>query len=284
MAKVLSISSQVVHGHVGNSIAAFVLQRMGHDVLSLPTIILSNRPGYPAIAGTRIAPDTLEAMLDAVLANGWLQSVDAIMTGYLPSAAHAELCAAWIARVQALNPGLIYFCDPILGDEPGGIYIEEAAAKAVRALLVPLAGILTPNSFELSWISGRTARTPADTVSAARSLRRPAVIVTSAHSGALDELANILVEGEAATMTKVHRRTVEAHGTGDFFASILLAHRLGDADNAIALSAATAAIDAVLDASVGLSELKLIESQAVWAHQPPAFAPLVSIPPGGGAS
>ena len=56
MAKVLSISSQVVYGHIGNSAAAFVLQRMGHDVMAVPTIILSNRPGYKAIQGERAGP------------------------------------------------------------------------------------------------------------------------------------------------------------------------------------------------------------------------------------
>ena len=35
---VLSIQSQVVYGHVGNSAAAFVLQRQGHAVWQVPTI------------------------------------------------------------------------------------------------------------------------------------------------------------------------------------------------------------------------------------------------------
>ena len=100
MAKVLSISSQVVCGHVGNSAAAFVMQRMGHDVLAVPTIILSNRPGYKAIAGHRTDPQKLSAMLEAVLENGWLADVDAVLTGYVPTREHAEFCASWIAKIR----------------------------------------------------------------------------------------------------------------------------------------------------------------------------------------
>src|SRR5271165_3382617 len=99
MAKVLAISSQVVHGHVGNSSAAFVLQRIGHDILAVPTILLSNRPGYKALAGERIDPEKLNQILEALQSNGWLACVDAVATGYLPSPQHVELCAHWVARV-----------------------------------------------------------------------------------------------------------------------------------------------------------------------------------------
>src|ERR1700744_3428615 len=117
MAKVLSISSQVIYGHVGNSVTAFVLQCLGHDILGVPTIILSNRPGYSAIDGMRIGSSSLDAMLQACSVNGWLDDLDGIVTGYLPSREHVELSARWIAKTKILQPKLIYFCDPILGDE-----------------------------------------------------------------------------------------------------------------------------------------------------------------------
>jgi pyridoxine kinase len=277
MAKVLSISSQVVYGHVGNSAAAFVLQRMGHDVLAVPTIVLSNRPGYEAISGERTDPQKLNAMLEAVLENGWLADVDAVLTGYVPTVGHAGFCASWIAKIKTFNPNATYLCDPIIGDEPGGIYVDKAAANAVRDLLLPLADIVTPNAFELGWLSGRAISDAASAVSAVLALDRPAVVVTSAPA-ASGMIANILVEGRKIAATASPRRMVKAHGTGDFFASIFLAHRLKGYTAIAALRASVAAIDLVLDRSETRSELALIETQGKWAAAEPPLAPLLPLP------
>jgi pyridoxine kinase len=282
MAKVLSISSQVVYGHIGNSAAGFVLQRMGHDVMAVPTIILSNRPGYEAIAGERTDPQKLDAMLEALLENGWLADVDAVLTGYVPTVGHAEFCRSWIARIKTFNPNAITLCDPIIGDEPGGIYIDKAAANAVRDHLLPLADIVTPNAFELGWLSGRPIPDAASAVEAARALARPAVVVTSAPSGS-GMIANILVEGRKTAATASPRRTVKAHGTGDFFASIFLAHKLKGYTAAAAMRASVAAIDLVLDRSEGRSELTLVDTQEQWAAAYPTLAPLFTLPVGAAA-
>jgi pyridoxine kinase len=275
MAKVLSISSQVVYGHVGNSTAAFVLQRMGHEVLSLPTVLLSNRPGYKAIAGEPIDAGKLDAMLGAARSNGWLAGVDAILTGYIPTAAHAALCERWIG---ALDGNALYVCDPVIGDEPGGIYIRAEAALAIRERLVPLADVLTPNLFELGWLTGRTVSDAAGAVDAARSLGKPDVIVTSAPAPEPDMLANMLVEEFGAVACVCARETVNAHGTGDFFTATFLAHRLNGLSNRAALQAASAAMSLVLSASKGRGELALVETQAEWAQQPPPLASLVPLP------
>lgn len=276
MAKVLSISSQVVYGHVGNSTAAFVLQRMGHEVLAVPTVLLSNRPGYKAIAGERTDPERLDAMLKAALANGWLDGVGAILTGYIPSPRHAAFCESWVARIKALNPRAIYLCDPIIGDEPAGVYVDEAAAIAIRDRLLPLAGIVMPNAFELGWLSGRPVPDAASAILAARSLGRPTVVVTSAPGDAPETIANILVEAGGAAATQSPRRIVKAHGTGDFLASIFLAHRLNGLEPGLALRAAAAAMDGILDRSDGRGELALIETQDRWAASDPPLAPLAA--------
>jgi pyridoxine kinase len=216
-------------------------------------------------------------MLEAVLENGWLADVDAILTGYVPTAGHAEFCRSWIARLKASNPNAIYLCDPIIGDEPGGIYIDEAAANAVRDLLLPLADIVTPNAFELRWLSGgRAISDAASAVAAAHALARPAVVVTSAPGGN-GMIANILVEGRKTSATASPRRTVQAHGTGDFFGGVFLAHRLRGYTAVAALRASAAAIDLVLDRSEARSELELIETQHCWAAANPTLAPLVTL-------
>ena len=154
------------------------------------------------------------------------------------------------------------------------IYIREEAALAIRQRLVPHADVLTPNLFELGWLTGKPAATTAEAIAAARLLGKPGVIVTSAPASTADRLANLLVEETSTAACVCLRQTVHARGTGDFFAAIFLAHRLNGLSNRAALQAASAAMSLVLAASEGRAELALIETQAEWARQPPPLARL----------
>ena len=51
---VISIQSQVVYGHVGNSAAVFPMQMNGIKVMAVPTTLLSNRPRYPTVRGVAV--------------------------------------------------------------------------------------------------------------------------------------------------------------------------------------------------------------------------------------
>jgi pyridoxine kinase len=265
MARILSLSSQVVHGHVGNSVSAFVLSRLGHEVLAVPTILLSNRPGYPAIHGIRPAVADLDAMLTALEANGMLRDVGAVVTGYMPTSGHVALAASWVEKLKGRNAALLYLCDPILGDEPAGVYIDPEAAASIRDTLIPLADLATPNRFELTYLTG--ASLSAENVAeAARSLGVPRVLVTSAPSPVPGVLRNLLVSYETVEETAVRERAVVAHGTGDFFAAVYLAHVLNGVPETNALRLATAGMDAVLDATGTAPELALIPTQNIWAQ------------------
>src|SRR5690606_10779249 len=94
------------------------------------------------------------------------------------------------------------------------------AAKAVRDALVPIADVLTPNRFELAWLSGIEVQDIATAISAARHLARPKLIATSIPAAA-GELANILVTGKNALLCKVDKMRDVPHGTGDLFAGAL---------------------------------------------------------------
>jgi pyridoxine kinase len=176
MARILAISSQVVHGSVGLSVIVPALQSLGHEVIALPTVLLSNHSGHLHVAGTRIAPETLAAMIDALAANGWLAGVEVVLSGYLPTPEHVAFVAATVGRLRATKPALPYLCDPVIGDWPKGIYIDEHAAKAIRDQLQPLATMLTPNAFELGWLTGQPVVDLATALTAIRSL--PAALQT----------------------------------------------------------------------------------------------------------
>ena len=72
MATILAISSQVARGSIGLSAIVPALQTLGHSVLALPTILLSNHPGYAHVSGQRTDAAVLKRMIDALDANGWL--------------------------------------------------------------------------------------------------------------------------------------------------------------------------------------------------------------------
>ena len=88
----------------------------------MPTVLLSNHPGYPRFAGDPVLPGQIAAMVDALEANGWLADTAAVITGYLPSPAHVTEARSAVERVRRANPGALYLCDPVFGDEPDGLY------------------------------------------------------------------------------------------------------------------------------------------------------------------
>src|SRR5262245_16558102 len=179
MVCILALSSQVVRGHVGLSAIVPALQRLGHDVLPLPVVLLSNHPGHPYAAGVRTAPADLERILDALGRNNWIGAIDAVMTGYLPSAEHVAVVARTLRRLKAERP-VQFLCDPVLGDEPKGLYIDADAARAIGEELIPLADMTTPNRFELGWLTGMPTHDLDEVRRAALSLQTETVAVTSA--------------------------------------------------------------------------------------------------------
>jgi len=272
MSTVLALSSQVARGHVGLSAVVPALQALGHEVIALPTVLLSNHPGHPHVAGRRIEPDDLERMLDALGAGGWLGEVDAVLSGYLPTRAHVGVAARLIERLRRHAPNLLYLCDPVLGDDPKGLYLDEAAAEAIRSALLPLADCITPNRFELAWLAGRPVADPDQAVAAARGLGRPAVLATSVPAGE-ERLANLHVTPSHVLTADVPRRVAAPHGTGDLMSGLVLGRMLDGQTQERQLSLAVAGVEAAIAASEGRDELALAASWARWsAPQPAAVA------------
>lgn len=271
MARILALSSQVARGHVGLSVIVPALQALGHEVTALPTVVLSNHPGHGRIAGERTRVDLLQSMLDALAANGWLAEVDAVLTGYLPSAAHVAFAVALIDRVRALRPDASILVDPIVGDWPKGVYIEHAAAEAVRDLLVPKATTVKLNAFELGWLTGTEIQNETGARDAMARLGVGAVVATSV-AGTTGTLSNILVKQDAgeAVSCPVSKVAHAPHGTGDLLSALLLGHMLlAPGDPRLAFARAVAGTDRVVRASQGHDELCLVTDLPHLRHAPP---------------
>lgn len=221
MARILTISSQVVFGPVGNTAAVPPMQAEGHDVMQVPTIILSHHPGHGKPAAQPISAEAIENLLASIANTGALESLDAIMTGYFANAEQIEIVSELMKNISRSTHVLV---DPVLGDH-GQLYVAEPTAAAIRDLLIPHATIATPNAFELAWLTGSNtdSQTSAETV--ARSLGPSEVIATSVMS-ATDQLTTLHVSQHGTLVHHTPRRSHVPHGTGDFLAGCYLAQRL----------------------------------------------------------
>jgi pyridoxine kinase len=276
MARILAISSQVVRGHVGLSAIVPALQRLGHEVLAIPTIILSNHPGHVRAAGTRIEVSTLTGILDVLDANGWLASLDAVMTGYLPSKEHVAFAARAIELVRKRSPETKVIVDPVLGDDPRGLYVEVDVARAIRDQLVPLSDILLPNRFELQWLTDRAVDDCQEAVRAARTLLADRVVVTSIPHAS--ELANVAITRTDARACPVEKLSRVPHGTGDFLSGLYVGHVMRGSDPDLVLGLAVAGVRAAVEISIGASDLILSDATPVPCWISAAPLPDVEVP------
>jgi len=242
--RVLSVSSQVVWGPVGNSAAVPALQAAGHEVLSLPTITLSNHPGHGPPAGFRTSAEDMGRMLAALEALGALNGLDALLTGYFATAGQVEEVARLIGRIEV--PFILV--DPVMGDH-GRLYVPQDVADAIRAALLPRASCITPNGFELGLLSGQTVTGIDSAIAAARSLGIDEVLATSIPAGDT-HIVTLLVTPQDVHSVVTPRLAQVPHGTGDFLSGLYLAARLSAPPRA-ALDAAMAVLARAIALSAG---------------------------------
>ncbi len=247
MAKVLCLSSQVVWGPVGNTAAVPVLQAAGHEALQVPTILLSHHPGHGAPAVLRVEVAAFAGLIESVEARGGLAGCAAVMTGYFASPGQVEAAAAVIRRLRGNDPDVVVLTDPVLGDD-GRLYVAEDVARAIRDHLVPLATILTPNAFELSWLTGASVTDRDSAAAAAARLAVPEVLVTSVPVDD-QQLGTLLCAGHMKRFIQTAKRASVPNGTGDYLAGAYLAARLRQAPEA-ALVAAMKQLETVIAKSV----------------------------------
>ncbi len=257
MGTILAISSQVARGHVGLNAVVPALNALGHEVIALPTIILSNHPGHGAVSGQRTDPALLGRMLATLDAHGWLAGVDAVLSGYLPTPEHAALVVEAVGLVRTKKPHATYFCDPVLGDDPKGLYIAEDAARSIAQVLVPIADVIFPNRFELAWLAGQPVTDVASAQMAGRVLETSMTVATSIPA-ADDALATVAITAEDAWSHAVARLNDVPNGTGDLLAGLFAGHMVNGCAVPSALERSVTGVQNAICASTGRDELNLI--------------------------
>lgn len=264
---ILVITSQVVRGGISGRGLTFALERNGHDVWFLPTILLPWHPGHGK--GTRIVPPTadFEAITADLAGSPKLSELGGIISGYLGSSEQAGVVASLVKTIKTANPDVPYLCDPVMGDHNsasgGGLYVPEATANAIRDGLVPLADIVTPNAFELGWLTGREVTSELEALAAARSLGNERVLITSSPAMRRNAIANLLAGPRGAVAAEHGAVPNPPHGTGDLIAGLFLSNLLSGLDDEEALKRASGSVFELVARSVkkGADELLVAEEQ-----------------------
>ena len=267
---VLSIQSQVVYGHVGNSAAAFVLQRQGHAVWQVPTVLFSNHLGKPTFRGRAVPAEQARDLIQGLKELGYLDDVDMLLTGYLGTPDTARLAAELAGIIRAQKPHAIFACDPVMGDDDA-LYVKPDLAEAITSDLVPIADVLLPNIFELARLTGRTVKDGAAALEAAQALqrssgregaggdrhsRRPPGSHRRAGAGRRQGASRRSAAPQAAGVR--HRRHLQRLFTG---------HYVRDRDAGGALDFAMHAMDVICTATekADADELLIVQTQNDWA-------------------
>lgn len=225
---VISIQSQVVMGHVGNSAAAFPMLAAGLEVAQIPTVVFSNTPDYPTLRGRPVPADFFADLLQGAWERGLPERAAYIVTGYIGSPEVAGLVADFVARAKAANPALTFLCDPVMGDEAPGLYVPETIANVLRDELLPLADIASPNPFEIAYLTGQPIAELADLPRAAGALGMAAGAHLIATGCRLRETGAGMLESVVLGPGGISRHPtphlpVALAGTGDLFAGLVVA-------------------------------------------------------------
>lgn len=249
MAHILAVTSQVAYGHVGARAFAAAAEPAGHRVSAIPTVVLAHHAGLPGGPRGLTLDVTNLRKLGAGLQdlNLW-PGLDALYTGYFREQSQVEWAGALLRALHTAGDAL-FACDPILGDRGKGLYVPKGVAESIAANLVPQADILTPNLFELEYLTGRKIANAAETVEAARSLRCAEVVVTSVPAGQ-ERIGAIAVRAGQCVFAHAPRLDTPAPGAGDLFAGAYLGKRLAGRPIGEAVSFAVAALHAILAASL----------------------------------
>lgn len=278
MTTILSIQSSVAYGHVGNSAATFPLMRLGVEVYPVLTVHFSNTTAYGTWRGPVLSADDVSAVVQGIDEREALPGVDGILTGYQGSAAIGEVVLDTVALVRERNPKALYCCDPVMGDVGRGFFVAPGIPEMYRDQIVPQADIVTPNQFELEFLTGRSATTLDELIEAADALRATGpgtVLVTSAVTEDLgaDVVSMLAVSDDGAWLVSTPRLGPTFTGSGDITAAVFLAKTLTTGSLPEALASTAAIVYSVLEvtAASGHRELRLVAAQDVMVNPPHQF-------------
>ncbi len=195
-----------------------------------------------------VASDLVTAQIEAVAGD---LGVDAVKVGMLANAAIVEAVAAAIAELDL--PHVVV--DPVMIAKGGDRLLEEEAVAAIRAELLPLAHVVTPNVPEAEVLSGRTIRSVDDMRAAGErilGLGPRVVLVKGGHLEGPESIDVVCTAHEVFELRGPRIDTRHTHGTGCTLSSAIAANLALGLDDRSALSRARDYLDGAIRHAPGL--------------------------------
>ena len=270
---ILSIQSHVTYGHVGNSAAVFPLQRAGHEVWPIHTVNFSNHTGYGDWGGPMIPGTEVTSIVDGIEKRGAFPKIDAILSGYQGGSDIAGAIVDAVRRIKAVNGNALYACDPVMGNAKSGCFVSDEIPPLLRDKVVPVADIITPNQFELGYLTEHETGTLEQTLEAvkiAQEIGPRTVLVTSVSRPETpeDTIEMLAVDGERAFIVATPRLPFKRNGSGDVTAALFTGHYAKTRDAKAALKATASSVWDLLNVTFEAEsdELCLIAAQDYFEH------------------
>lgn len=161
----------------------------------------------------------IAAQIDAVFDDF---DVAAVKTGMLSSAEIVRVVARMLGQQKVAN----LIVDPVMLSKSGHALLKPDAVETLRAELIPLALVITPNVHEAQQLSGMEIKTLADARQAAKALHKLGcrnVLIKGGHLLA-ERGTDLLYDGRFFNVYKGdYIDTPHTHGTGCTFASAIAA-------------------------------------------------------------
>jgi len=146
MANILSIQSTVLNDLVGNQAARSVLKPLKHNLVEVPTVILTSHKGQKSSLQLHSSELNISRVFTNVRATYKIKASDLTIIGYLPS----KNSTKHISNIMKAQRNILL--DPVIGDIGVGIYVNPNVAKYFQRIFTKTK-YLSANFFEWSFLN-----------------------------------------------------------------------------------------------------------------------------------
>jgi pyridoxine kinase len=222
---ILSIQSCVSYGHVGNSAVTFPLQRLGVEVWPIHTVLFSNHTGYGQWGGRVFDIAAVRDVFLGIKERGVLNKCSAMLSGYMGSKELGNVMIEAILELRKLNPNIIYCCDPVMGDVGRGFFVKEGIPEFFKEEMIKYATIITPNHFELEYLSDQKVNTIEDAIEASNKIlsKGPQVVLITSlllKDNLTSNISMMAVHKNSVYIVTTPYIPITLNGTGDITAAL----------------------------------------------------------------
>ncbi|MGD8962972.1 MAG: bifunctional hydroxymethylpyrimidine kinase/phosphomethylpyrimidine kinase [Desulfobacterales bacterium] len=219
--KVLTIAGSDSGGGAGIQADLKTFSAIGCYGMSVITALTAqNTRGVNGIHA--VPPAFAVEQIDAVLSD---IGADAIKIGMLYSAELIEAVAAALRRHGAQKIVL----DPVMLAQSGDKLLQDEAVESIKAYLMPLAEVVTPNLPETVVLTGQSIRSRQDVESAARAIAvhgSRSILIKGGHGddNQSSDLLYLAAKDRPVWLTAERIQTRNNHGTGCTLSSAIAAY------------------------------------------------------------